>query len=98
LLPRQRARDQQADRAGMRIKQDILSELAALDPDAADLEAALAGIVEKLGPPTGPARAVAVSIREEWQTAAASPRWVAYLLEEATRERGEGRRRGRLPS
>jgi hypothetical protein len=96
LLPRQRARDQQADRAGLDLKRRILDRLAALDPEPADLEAALLTIVEEMGPPQGPARAVAAVVRDEWLAACASPEWVAQLLAEAAtadqREDGRGRR------
>lgn len=95
LLARQRARDQQADRAGLQLKRRILDRLAALDPEPADLEAALLRIVEEMGPPTGPTRAIALSVREEWQTAATTPEWVAHLLGDAMRESAEGPRRGR---
>jgi hypothetical protein len=99
LLPRQRARDQQADRAGNQLKRQVLDRLAALDPEPEGLEAALARIVEEVGPPTGPTRAVAVSVLEEWRVAAATPGWVAHLLEDAVRESAEDKRRGRrLPS
>jgi hypothetical protein len=98
LRPRQRARDQQADRAGLDLKRQLLDRLAALDPEPDALEAALAGVVEELGPPTGPTRALALAFREEWQAAVGSPDWVAQLLEEALRESArdrEGPRRGR---
>jgi hypothetical protein len=54
VLPRQRARDQQADLAGLQLKRRILDRLAALDPEPADLEGALIRIVEEFGEPTGP--------------------------------------------
>jgi hypothetical protein len=94
LLPRQRARDQQADLAGLRLKRQILDRLAALDPEPPELDLTLARIVEEIGPPTGPARAIAVSFLEEWRAAAVTPEWVAHLLEDAMRE-SEGKRRGR---
>ncbi len=96
VAPRQRARDQQADRAGLEIERRILSALAALDPEAADLEEALMAIVEDLGPPQGPTRAIARILFEEWQAAVATPTCLAHLLEEAIRgpER-EGKRGGR---
>lgn len=90
LRPRKRARDQQADRVGLDLKRRILQCLAAMDPEPADLEAALVGIVGEIGPPTGPTRAVATIIREEWQAACASPEWVAQLLGQAMQESGEG--------
>jgi hypothetical protein len=101
LLPRKRARDQQADLAGLQLKRDMLSRLAALDPDpppSTELEAALVRIVEEIGTPTGPARAIAVSIREDWEAASTTPEWVAYLLDDAMRETREERRGGRVPS
>lgn len=90
VLPRQRARDQQADRVGLEMKRQILARLAALDPEPADLEGALLGISAELGGPAGPVRAVAGLIRDEWRMACAAPAWVAQLLAEAT----EGRRHG----
>src|SRR5216683_8200193 len=59
LRPRQRARDQQADRTGMEIKRRILEEIAALDPEPEELEAVLVRMIDDFGPPTGPTRAVA---------------------------------------
>ena len=90
LRPRKRARDQQADRVGLELKRRMLDRLAAADPEPADLEGALFSIVEEIGPPTGPSRAVATLIREEWQAACVSPEWVAQLLGQAMRESGEG--------
>jgi hypothetical protein len=95
LLPRQRARDQQADLAGLALKKRVLEELAALDPEPEELEAALMQIVEKIGPPTGPTRSLAVTIRDEWLVACAAPEWTAYLLGEAIQDASEGDRRGR---
>jgi hypothetical protein len=86
LKPRRRARDQQADLAGLEVKRRVLDRLAALDPEPADLDATLARIVEEIGPPTGPTRAIAVTVREEWLAAVALPEWVAHLLEQATAE------------
>jgi hypothetical protein len=95
LAPRQRARDQQADLAGLQLKRRLLDRLAALDPEPEELEAALVRIVEEVGPPTGPTRAIALSVREEWEAAQLSPEWVAQLLGEAVRESEEGPRGGR---
>jgi len=98
LLPRQRARDQQADRAGLDLKRRVLDRLAALDPEPDDMEAALLRIVEEIGPPEGPTRAVALVVRDEWLTACVSPEWVAQLLgEAASAGEREGRRGRRLP-
>ena len=57
LLPRKRARDQQADRTGLELKRRMLDRLAALDPEPHELEAALLQIVNEMGPPTGPTTA-----------------------------------------
>ena len=83
LRPRQRARDQQADIAGLEIKRRILHELADLDPDPEELDTALINIVDKFGPPFGPTRAVAAIVRDEWQIACTAPEWIAQLLSEA---------------
>lgn len=83
LMPRQRARDQQADREGLTLKRRLLERLVALDPEPAELEAALVQIVEEIGPPTGPTRAIAVGVREEWQAAGVAPEWLQHLLAEA---------------
>jgi hypothetical protein len=96
LLPRKRARDQQADLAGMALKRTVLQRLAELDPEPEEMDAALAEVVEGLGEPSGPARAVATLVRDEWQMACASPEWVGLLLEEALKESGaEGGRASR---
>src|SRR5262249_20376624 len=80
LLPRQRARDQQADISGSALKARILNELLGLDPEPVEMEAALEQIIALLGEPSGPTRAVAVSILEEWQAACTSPQFVEWLL------------------
>jgi hypothetical protein len=95
LLPRQRARDQQADLAGMELKRRILDRLAALDPESGEIEQALVRIVEEIGPPTGPARAIATTVHEDWQAACAAPEWVAHLLDEATHASSREQNRGR---
>jgi len=99
-LPRRRARDQQADAVGLELKRRVLREVVAHDPDPDDLEAALLSIIDDIGPPTGPTRAVALGILEEWRFAATSPGWVPHLLGEAVRPREKkgGRRGGNLPA
>jgi hypothetical protein len=97
LRPRQRARDQQADEAGLRLKAQLLDRLVVLDPEPARLDEALARVIEEIGPPSGPTRALALTFREEWQTACSSPEWVEHLLGEAVRagrREAEGKRRG----
>jgi hypothetical protein len=89
LRPRQRARDQQADQAGLALKRRMLDRLAALDPEPGELETALQRIVEEIGPPHGPSRAMASSIRDDWLDASASPAWIQQLLEQATQHSGD---------
>lgn len=100
--PRTRARDQQADAAGLDLKRRVLAELVARDPEPDGIEAALMDAVEAFGPPTGPTRGVALGVLEEWRFAATSPEWVPHLLAEAVappepRRKG-GRRGGNLPA
>jgi hypothetical protein len=84
-LPRQRARDQQADRAGLELKRRVLTELVTADPEPNDVEAALMTVVEEMGPPTGPTRAIALAFLEEWRAAAETPEWIMHLLTEGVR-------------
>ena len=95
LLPRQRARDQQADLAGMELKREVLQRLSALDPDPEQLDAALVQIVEAMGEPSGPTRGICLSVRYDWDAACQSPEFVAWLLEEALRESSGERRKGK---
>src|SRR5438132_676695 len=83
LRPRQRARDQQADLIGLSLKRQLLERLAAIDPEPHELDAVLAQIAGEQSTATGPARAIAVQVREEWDMACASPAWVGQLLAEA---------------
>src|SRR5262249_59313655 len=96
LAPRQRARDQQADRAGLQLKRRVLDRVAALDPEPAQLEATLVQIVTEIGPPTGPTRAIATSFREEWQAACVSRQLVGQLLCDALRAREREKQDRRL--
>jgi hypothetical protein len=95
LAPRKRARDQQADLAGLELKKRVLTALVTLDPEPEELEAALLAVVEDLGPPTGPTRAIALALLEDWRAAVATRGWLAHLLAEAVgnAEAGTGRER-----
>jgi hypothetical protein len=99
-LPRKRARDQQADTAGLELKRRILDLLVSIDPEPDELDAALMRIVAELGPPTGPTRAICGSIRDEWD-AALEPGFAAWLVGQALREsanpQGRTGKRGREP-
>jgi hypothetical protein len=94
-MPRQRARDQQADRAGLELKRRLLTEVVAVDPEPEDLEAALLRIVTDVGAPTGPTRALALAFLDEWRSADHSAELVNHLLDEAIHpEIRKGPRRG----
>lgn len=95
LLPRNRARDQQSDLAGMAIKREVLNRLAVLDPEPDEFDAALDQIITAIGPPHGPTRGVCLNVRYDWEAACSSPEFVAWLLDEALKSgAGERRRKG----
>ena len=84
-LPRQRARDQRPDLAGSRLKQHVLRRLIDLDPEPNDIVSALESIVVESGEPTGPTRAMAQVIAEEYIAIRDHPQLTAWLLDQATR-------------
>lgn len=94
LRSRQRARDQQADQAGIELKRQVLTELSALDPEPENFDLALDQIINQLGPPYGPVRGICLSVRNDWQATCTSPQFLAWLLQEAVSE-DSGRRRGK---
>ena len=91
-LPRQRARDQQADLAGSRLKQRVLQRIVELDPECGGLPAALEQIIDEIGEPTGPTRAVARLVADEWNTANQNSQLTAWLLDQAVQAEGDERR------
>ena|SRR3712207_6725212 len=95
LLPRQRARDQQADLTGMALKREVLVRLSALDPEPDELDAALAQIIHTMGEPSGPTRGICLNIRYDWDAACQSPAFVAWLLDQALRESSGTARKGK---
>jgi hypothetical protein len=90
--PRQRARDQQADRAGIAMKQRILARLAEVDPDPECIEMALAQIVDEFGEPRGPLRALASDVLTDWHAARTAPEFMTWLLRQAVSACGAGPR------
>ncbi len=92
LRSRERARDQQADKAGLELKRQVLERLAALDPEPEQVDAALEQIIREVGPPYGPTRGVCLHVRSDWDAACSSPQFVPWLLEEAIRAGAEPRR------
>ncbi|MFO0958609.1 MAG: hypothetical protein U0800_14465 [Isosphaeraceae bacterium] len=81
--PRARARDQQADRLGIRLRSDVLNRLAAIDPEPMDLDSALQSIVADAPGATGPIRAVCSEVRHEWELALGNPEFRGFLLRQA---------------
>ncbi len=90
-----RMRGQAPDRIGLELKQRLLRKLADLDPEPEELDAALARLIDDLGPPTGPTRALALSFREEWQELRAHPETVGLLFNQTVRSDEGGDKRGR---
>jgi hypothetical protein len=88
LLPRQRLRNQTPDMIGLELKRRLLQAIADRDPEPAKLDETLACLIDELGPPTGPVRALALSFREEWQALPANPQWIEHLQTEASRHEG----------
>ena len=93
--PRQRARDQRADRAGFNLPQVVLHRLVELDPDADQLEATLLRVVQDMGPPAGPNRAIAASVRDELLETRENSGAVEHLISDALR--AEHIQRARTP-
>src|SRR5262252_2441150 len=90
LRPRKRLRSQYPDNLGMELKRSLLQRVAELDPEADELESILARLIDDLGPPAGPIRALAVGFRDDWRGLEANPEWLEQLREEAAREGGDG--------
>jgi hypothetical protein len=95
VRPRERARDQMPDRIGLELKQRMLRRLADLDPEPGELDAALARLIEDLGPPTGPIRSLALSFRDDWQYLQVHPESIGPLFHQAQRPDEGGDERGR---
>ncbi len=95
LLPRQRLRSQSPDSAGLELKRRLLQRVADLDPEPGNLEASLARVIDEIGPPSGPIRALAIGFRDDWQGLASNPDWLKQLRDEAAQQRERGDSRGR---
>jgi hypothetical protein len=94
LLPRQRLRSQSPDAAGLELKRRLLQRIADLDPEPGHLDATLARLIDELGPPSGPIRALALGFRDDWQGLASNPDWLKQLRDEAAQRRERGDRGG----
>lgn len=96
--PRERARDPRADLVGMDLRRRVLREVAAIDPEPEAFGECLATIVAEFGEPSGPTRAVATAVWQDWEASRLAPDFWPWLLAEAviSTERGDRpRRRGR---
>lgn len=91
---RLRARDQQADLAGLALRRELLGRLAECDPDADRLADTLTSLVIEAGEPSGPTRSVAISIWQDWEMASGSAGYWSWLISEAI-ARSDPRRPGR---
>jgi hypothetical protein len=95
LRPRKRMRSQYPDIAGMELKRSLLQAVVDLDPEPEQLDEALDRLINELGPPPGPIRALAIGFRDDWRGLPSNPSWLEQLREEAEREGSAGS--GRLP-
>lgn len=90
---RRRARDTTPDSIGMRIKRELLEDIARADPEPAEFEAWLVQRCLQAGMADGPVRAMALSIWDEWRLAATTRefrRWLAEGAPSDDRENGDG--------
>jgi hypothetical protein len=95
--PRERARDPKADLVGMELRHRVLQRIAALDPEPDSFDECLAAIVHESGEPSGPTRAVASAVWQDWEASRIAPDFWPWLLAEAvfSTERGDRPRRKR---
>jgi hypothetical protein len=93
--PRQRARDQQADLAGLDLERRILHLLVSLDPEPDALHSTLSQIVADIGPPSGPARSLCALIRDDWHAFQSAPAAWGWLVTEALAAAEPSRRKRR---
>jgi len=93
--PPRLSRNLEPDLLGIELKQRILDAVIAAAPAAADFERVLLESAASLGIPDGPARGVCSDVLLEWRMAHASPHFLPWLREEATREPRKRRREDR---
>ena len=80
---RRRARNTTADAIGLEIKRELLEAIVREDPPAAVFEQWLLVRCLAEGPSDGPVRAMALSIWDEWQLAASTAEFRAWLADGA---------------
>jgi hypothetical protein len=96
---RDRARDQQADLAGLALKRRMLNEMVAVDPESHEMAAFLFELPKRLDAASCSIRSLALAVMQEWQTARVTPNWRDNLLDLAARhcQKESGRRGQQLP-
>jgi hypothetical protein len=96
---RRRKRDTTPDAIGLGIKRGLLEEIVRADPDPETFETWLAGRCLAEGVADGPVRAMALSIRDEWQLAVCASDFRQWLAQGApSDDRQGGSRDARRPS
>ncbi len=82
--PRQRARDQQSDLAGVALRNQILRGLVDHDPEPAEMERAIEEVVTSLdGQLRGPARSLGLLIMQEWESVRLNPGYWEWQMADA---------------
>ena len=87
---RRRVRNTTPDAIGMGIKRNLLEEIVQADPDPEAFEAWLALRCVAEGVADGPVRAMALSIRDEWQLAATANDFRQWLAQGAPSDDRQG--------
>lgn len=76
---RRRARDTTPDVIGLGLERDLAQRVVRDDPSPETFEAWLVARCDDAGPSSGPLRAVALHLLEEWRLARASPAFRAWI-------------------
>lgn len=87
---RRRVRDTTPDAIGLGIKRRLLEEIVQADPDPETFETWLAGRCFAEGLADGPVRAMALSIRDEWQLAVGANDFRQWLAQGAPSDDRQG--------
>ena len=86
---KRRMRDTTPDAIGQSLERDLLEEVAREDPDPGAFEGWLSERCRAAGFSSGPIRAVASKVLEEWKMTHASPEFRAWLLSGARSDDAE---------
>jgi hypothetical protein len=83
---KRRARDTTPDTVGLALRRDLLERAVAADPSPDDFEAWLVERCRDAGTASGPLRAVAQDVFQEWRLARAAPSFRDWLAQGAPSE------------